>query len=172
MSETPLKEILTQNNAPKERLMNFASLMEPIMKLLEKHWDITALPKGYQEYLKKAKEDDDIDFEKLSLVDEFLELGGVLNVHSATYSLPDKLSLHNVAYDDNEQNRPPLQTLLSSLVAYGLIIGHAQEKRFNQIGPSTQKILNLMDIMEEEMKETKEENEKLKAQLAAQQSNT
>lgn len=113
----------TIDNAEWKEVSRFDNLIEPIVSLVKDNWDIQAAPKGYQEYRDQYEEYDDMDDEKYAL-----KFDGLLNTSATSSPINDRLSMPQVAYDDTQQGRDPLQTLLGSVLSYGIAIGRRQEK--------------------------------------------
>ena len=103
-----------------EKLNDFCGLVEPIIDFLKLNWEGKLQPKDYDN-----KKDDYDDY-----FGEKLEYNGLKNRTATSFSIDEKLSLHNTAYDDLEQGRDTLTTLVGSLVGFGLQVGE-QRKTLN-----------------------------------------
>jgi len=143
------KETLTQDIATKEQLMDFSAIMEPVLSLLEKHWNISVSPKGYKEFTKDYEEGDGMAEPQHDLHDDFQSLGGILNTSACQPGFPGLIDMPSVAYNDKEQGRSPFQSLASALFNYGQAIGTAQEQRFNDGSSKVELRERNMELMED-----------------------
>jgi len=113
----------TVDEATWKEVSYFDDLIQPILKLVKDNWDIKAEPKGYQQYRDQYEEYDDMGDEKF-----YLDFDGLLDTSAGASPINDKLSIPNVAYDDTQQGRDPLQTLIGAILSYGIAIGKRQEQ--------------------------------------------
>ncbi len=113
----------TIDEASWKEISYFDNIVGPIIKLLENSWNIEASPKGYDEYVKTYEEFDDVNDEKFDL-----EFEGLLNTSASGSPINLNLALPNVAYNDTQKSRDTLNTLVSSILSYGIAIGRQQEK--------------------------------------------
>jgi hypothetical protein len=100
---------------------SFSTEIEAILKYLKKSWDIKALPKGYKEFKKNYQ-----DYQGMEELDE-AQLLKKFKGHGdgGTCSPPfvTRVSLPHVVYDDTNQGRRPLETLLGAVLGHGMILG-------------------------------------------------
>lgn len=113
----------TVDEASWEEVSYFDDLIQPILKLVKENWDIQASPKGYEEYIESYEEYDDMGDEKF-----YLDFDGLLDTSASASPINDKLSMPQVAYDDTQQGREPLHTLIGAVLSYGIAIGKRQEQ--------------------------------------------
>jgi len=113
----------TINEATWKEVSYFDDLIQPILKMVKDNWDVEALPKGYKEYVETYEEYDDMDDEKFEL-----EFDGLLDTSASNVPINDKLSIPQVAYDDTQQGRDPMHTLIGAVLSYGIAIGKRQEQ--------------------------------------------
>lgn len=108
------------------KLRNFPALMEPIMEYIRETWEGNLLPKGYEEYLEDYEE-----YKGMGTRNERKAKNAFNGVSDdgVSYPFPVRISKPHVAYDDREQGRDPLETLVGAIFAYGLIIGDARTKK-------------------------------------------
>lgn len=118
-----MEKIKTVDEASWKEVSYFDDLIQPILKLVKDNWDIKAAPKGYQEYRDQYEEYDDMSDEKF-----YLDFDGLLDTSASGSPINDKLSMPQVAYDDTQQGRDPLQTLIGAVLSYGIAIGKRQEQ--------------------------------------------
>lgn len=158
-------KILTQNNAPKDLLMNFSALTEPILKLLEKHWDISVSPKGYDEFMSDYEEWKGMGEDIYDLDDDFQSIGGVFNTSACAPTLPVCLTIPSVAHNANQQSRPPIESLVGALISYGMTISKAQEERFSEGSTKAEYREVNMELLEDKAL-MRAEIDKLKQEIA------
>ena len=113
----------TIDEASWKEVSYFDDLIQPILKMVKDNWDIEASPKGYKEYVETYEECDDMGDEKFDL-----EFDGLLNTSACGDPINIKLSMPQVAYDDTQQRRDPIHTLISAILSYGIAIGKRQEQ--------------------------------------------
>ena len=100
---------------------NFSTIADAVYNYIMKYWTGTIKPKGYKKFLENYEDYagmEDIDHAKLE--DEFK---GFKDGGACSFPFPIKVSLPHVAYDDTNQGRNPLRTLISACLGQGLVIG-------------------------------------------------
>jgi len=113
-------------DASLEEIDDYQEIMSHILNYLSKNWDINAKPKGYDEYLASLSS---ISYQ------EPLEFTGLLDTSAGCPAFPSRISIFNIAYSEQEQDRKPFEELAGALVAYGVAIGERRERlnRNNQV---------------------------------------
>jgi len=101
-------------------LDDFQSISSAIMEWFESHWDIQVSPKQYEEFMEDYHEFKGIGEDKYDLSDDF---NTFFDATSSKFSLPTACGLPNAAYSANEQGRSFFETMLGSVLGYGLLIG-------------------------------------------------
>ena len=92
-----------------------------LTQFLKKHWDISAQPKGYTEFLKNYE-----DFKGMTnALEEKMttEFTGHDGSGSISFPFPVKVSLPHVAYEATNQSTSPLENLIDSVMSYGMLLG-------------------------------------------------
>ena len=160
-------ETKTQDTATKNELMDFSAIMESVLALIEKHWNVKVSPKGYKKFLEDYEEYKGMGEDQYDLHQEFQDLGGIYNASASTPGLPGRIDLPTVAHDDKQQGRSPWQTLAGALFGYGQAIGAAQERRFADGGPTNQELRMTLLELYEDRTAMREEIKQLKTELAS-----
>lgn len=101
----------------------FGDDIAKIIKWLKKYWTgLKALkPKGYKEYLKDYTDYKDMGSQMIQ--DAIDDYEGWDDGTVTDFSLPEKLTLPHIAYDDTNQGRDPLTMFISAMVQHGFAIG-------------------------------------------------
>jgi len=103
-------------DATVEQLAYFDNIIQPILKYLDENWDLDGKPKDYDNYVKSYEQNDDMG----EMIPDF---DGLLDTSTTHPTLPEMLSLPQVAYSDTQQGRNPLETLVGTLIGYGMAVG-------------------------------------------------
>lgn len=102
--------------------VSFDKEVEALLKYLrDTGWKISAKPTGYDEYRKTYQDfqgQEDLDEEAL-----LKSFDGHDGAGTCSLPFPMRVSLPHVAYDDCCQGRKPLETLVGSILGYGMFLG-------------------------------------------------
>ena len=105
---------------------DYGKNVEALIKFIKEHWILRARPKGYDKFC-----EDYTDFAGMEELDE-KKLMDSFEGHDAggatSFPFPIRISLPHVAYDDICQGGKPLQTLIGSIFAYGMLYGQRYEQ--------------------------------------------
>lgn len=113
--------------APDSDVMNFSDIAESLYNYIKLTWDVDVKPKGYKEFIETYDEGKGMgDQDNKKIVEDFT---GLDDATASSPSFPFKLEIANVAYDDNEQGRDPLEVLIGAILSHGILIGTEQAKR-------------------------------------------
>ena len=107
-----------------KELNNFSELSSHLIEFIRENWDADVKPKGYDAYKEDYEEYDDGG----EMIPEF---GGPLDTSATCDPFPGRMSMPSVAYSDTEQGRDPLNTMVGSILAYGMAIGKQRAKLDN-----------------------------------------
>ena len=108
-------------DASKDEIDDFEAVTTPLIKFIRENWDADVKPKGYDAYKEDYEEFDDSG----KMVPEF---DGLLDTSACCPPFPGRMSMPSVAYNDTQQGYDPLETMVGSLVAYGMAIGEQRAK--------------------------------------------
>lgn len=105
----------------RKRNFRFEREMGALEKRLGKHVQITAKPKGYEEFCAAHPEEfpDDENDEKL----EFNGTKLHSSIGAGCFNFEESLSRAHVKYDDKSQGRSPSTTMISTIFRQGINIG-------------------------------------------------
>lgn len=119
-----------KNNVKKvtdNELNSFEKIANSLYDYIKLTWDVNVNPKGYKEFMDSYEEGkgyDEVDNEKIQK-----EFNGINDTTVCSPPFPFKIEISNVAYDDKEQGRNPLQVLIGAILSYGMTIGEERTKR-------------------------------------------
>ena len=98
--------------------LNFSRDCKALLDYIKKTWNVKAEPKGYKEFMKK--EDRTTEIDEAALLKEF---DGHDGSGTLSYSFPGQISLEMAAFDQYDQGRSPLETLVGAILGYGMLLG-------------------------------------------------
>jgi len=110
-----------------DQLDNFSPIAQSITDYVRKHWDCNVKPKGYKEFIEDYEDFDgmeETDFDGLKN-----DFKGFNDATAATPSFPIKITLANTAYNDINQGRDTLDTLLGAVLGHGMMVGAERGRR-------------------------------------------
>lgn len=108
-----------------EELQDFEKISKSIIDFIKINWDVKAKPKDYAEFLK--------DYEEGKCMGEMVpEFKGFDDSTASKPSFASLMSTPSVAYSDKEQDRNPLHTMISSILAHGILIGERRGELKNK----------------------------------------
>lgn len=146
MSPKDLESVSTKE------LMNFSNLVGPLVKYIRKSWSWKRLkPKGYKESRELYLNDESIPRPKT-------KFKGIDSSTCSSFGFHEKTKLFQVLYDDVDQGRDPLTTLIASSVGFGMVIEQERSRRAikKAINKHNKSVRRYCKIGKQTIKEAKE----------------
>lgn len=115
---------------------------------LEKHWEgvKNVKPKGYDKLAKNYTDFDGIDeWEENKKVSQEKTFKAFNDSTAGDFNFVDKVSLPHVVYNDLDQGRSPLMTLVGACVSYGFMRGELYGKHEEM--PKREMIVSLLEAV-------------------------
>lgn len=107
-------------------MINYDKITGYLVNFVRKTWDWKGLhPKGWE----KRDEIMEDPAQMAKIREELKEFNGPDTSTAGSFGAHVRLSLHQVAYDNDEQGRDPLKMLVSSCISYGMVIVDEQMSR-------------------------------------------
>ncbi len=116
----------TIDEATKKEIMNFRELLDPLVKYIKDTWDYENFkPKNYEEHIKSYEEFDQHNPNPA-------EFTGLLDESHCSFPFPERSSFPQVALADTAQGHSPLESIIGSVLAYGIQVGEKRRDFQNQ----------------------------------------
>ncbi len=116
----------TIDDATKREIMSFPGLLKPLVKYIEETWDYENFkPKNYDEHIKEYEEFDQHNPNPADFT-------GILDESHCSFPFPERSSFPQVALADTTQGHSPLESIIGSVLAYGIQVGERRRDIQNQ----------------------------------------
>ena len=96
---------------------SFSNEIDAILKYVKKNWDVKASPKGYKAFKKGYQDYQGMEELNEATLQKKFKGHGDGSVGAPGFVV--KISLPHTTYDDTNQGRRPLETLLGAILSHG-----------------------------------------------------